>query len=262
MEKDSATQSGVSPGRRRTRGPAKAFPLLSLEKAAQFAAEIDRYGVSGQIQRLTLLDKLNISPGSSGTRLLISGSNRYGLIAGNYNGPSLALTNDGKVLVSPDSSAGLKRERAFALAISQFEPFSAVYERLKEKRLPDESVLRDEFGRAGVSTADAATAAGIWIENLQYLGLIQPISGSDHVRDLDLIQSPEDESGTEPSSDESEDSGERLLKPLDPPEKPGINVNAREPSVHIDVQIHIDATATAEQVDQIFASMAKHLYGK
>ena len=32
------------------------------------------------------------------------------------------------------------------------------------------------------------------------------------------------------------------------------------PSLHIDVQIHIAADATAAQIDQIFASMAKHLY--
>jgi uncharacterized protein DUF5343 len=32
------------------------------------------------------------------------------------------------------------------------------------------------------------------------------------------------------------------------------------PSLHIDVQIHIAADATTAQIDQIFASMAKHLY--
>jgi hypothetical protein len=31
------------------------------------------------------------------------------------------------------------------------------------------------------------------------------------------------------------------------------------PSLHIDVQIHIPADATAEQIDHIFASMARHL---
>lgn len=35
---------------------------------------------------------------------------------------------------------------------------------------------------------------------------------------------------------------------------------ARGPSLHIDVQIHIAADATPAQIDQIFASMAKHLY--
>lgn len=32
------------------------------------------------------------------------------------------------------------------------------------------------------------------------------------------------------------------------------------PSVHIDIQIHISPDSTANQIDQIFASMAKHLY--
>ena len=32
------------------------------------------------------------------------------------------------------------------------------------------------------------------------------------------------------------------------------------PNIHLDIQIHIPATASADQIDQIFASMAKHLY--
>jgi len=34
------------------------------------------------------------------------------------------------------------------------------------------------------------------------------------------------------------------------------------PSLHIDVQIHIPSDATPEQIDAIFASMAKNLYGR
>ncbi|MCI0439855.1 MAG: DUF5343 domain-containing protein [Chloroflexi bacterium] len=36
----------------------------------------------------------------------------------------------------------------------------------------------------------------------------------------------------------------------------------RQPSLHIDIQIHIDASASSEQIDSIFSSMARHLYGK
>ena len=36
----------------------------------------------------------------------------------------------------------------------------------------------------------------------------------------------------------------------------------RDPSLHIDVQVHIPSTATPEQIDAIFASMARHLYGR
>lgn len=36
----------------------------------------------------------------------------------------------------------------------------------------------------------------------------------------------------------------------------------RQPSLHIDIQIHISPEAAPDQIEQIFASMAKHLYGK
>lgn len=39
-------------------------------------------------------------------------------------------------------------------------------------------------------------------------------------------------------------------------------VGRSQPNLHLDVQIHIPADATAEQIDKIFASMAKHLYGR
>lgn len=34
------------------------------------------------------------------------------------------------------------------------------------------------------------------------------------------------------------------------------------PAVHIDIQVHISPESTAEQIDKIFESMAKHLYGR
>ena len=33
-----------------------------------------------------------------------------------------------------------------------------------------------------------------------------------------------------------------------------------QPSIHLDIQIHISPDATAEQIDQVFDSIAKHLY--
>lgn len=48
---------------------------------------------------------------------------------------------------------------------------------------------------------------------------------------------------------------------VEPPlPKPHLPSAPPTPSVHIDVQIHISPDATASQIDQIFESIAKHLY--
>lgn len=39
-----------------------------------------------------------------------------------------------------------------------------------------------------------------------------------------------------------------------------VDVTAEQPSLHLTVQIHIDSGASLEQIDQMFASLAKHLY--
>lgn len=45
-------------------------------------------------------------------------------------------------------------------------------------------------------------------------------------------------------------------------EKPIISGKRQQPTVHIDLQIHISPDSSVEQVDAIFASIAKHLYDK
>jgi hypothetical protein len=42
---------------------------------------------------------------------------------------------------------------------------------------------------------------------------------------------------------------------------PGAPPPAQGPTLHIDIQVHISPEASADQIDQVFSSMAKHLYG-
>lgn len=44
------------------------------------------------------------------------------------------------------------------------------------------------------------------------------------------------------------------------PKSTDSRIDNSSPSLHIDIQIHISPEASAEQIDQIFSSMAKHLY--
>jgi hypothetical protein len=48
--------------------------------------------------------------------------------------------------------------------------------------------------------------------------------------------------------------------PLPPPPAPAAEKG--RPDLHIDIQVHIGADASPEQIDAVFASMAKHIYKK
>ena len=247
---------------RRGRGPTKPYPMVSFEDALQLARGILEHGVSGEIERLTLMDKLNLSPNSSKTRVLITNSSKYGLTVGSYNVPAMRLTEDASTVLSSNISAQAAKQKEFDLAIGQFEHFSSVYERIKENRLRDEAVLKGELGRAGVPELDRQKTVEVFIENLRFVGLVENIDGSDQVRSIETIVSRL----ASAESDENPESG--LSSIATPDALPSLQtadrdiVAGREPTVHIDIQIHIDSSATSEQIEQIFASMARHVYGR
>ncbi len=93
--------------KRRSRRPSKPYPVIPLEVALELPRNILEHGVQGEIQRLTLLDKMKISSTSGRTRALITTSAKYGLTVGSYNASSLSVTNDGKSILSSDTPPGV-----------------------------------------------------------------------------------------------------------------------------------------------------------
>ena len=237
----------------------KPFPTMTFEHVLLLPRSIMDYGVNGEIQRLTLFGKLGRSPTSSSSRALVTNSAKYGLTSGSYNAPSLKVTEIGRKVIHAELSTP---EMRLNLAIEQFDPFKKLYEKLVNQRLPDATVLGDQLGSLGVDDGDRRKAAEIFTANIGFIGLIQKIGGSEYVRSVSQVdvQLASTDSGEIPGAD----SASTDVEPAKPPagNLAGSAVVAREPSVHIDVQIHIDSTASPEQIDQIFASMARHLYGK
>ena len=217
------------------------------------------YGLNGEIQRLTLFGKLDRSPTSSSSRALITNSAKYGLTSGSYAASTLKVTENARKVVSAEFSTP---EILLNLAIEQFDPFKELYEKLTDHRLPDMTVLGDQLGNLGVADGDRQKAAGVFNANIRYLRLVREISGSEFVMSLSEVgyEAPSPESKEE-SSIETESTQVETDEPSAATTMRSA-FTAREPSVHINVQIHIDSTASPEQIDQIFASMARHLYGK
>lgn len=239
------------------------------------------HGLDGDIRRLTLMEKLGLKPDSSKTKELESSSNKYGLTTGGSGAENKQLTESGRTLLDAVNSAQSRKEKLFELAIGGIEPFNALYEKLKGKRIPDAVVLKDELETVGVAKKDAALAARIFEANVRFLGLLKEVTGSEYVRSLEetLEEALEESESMEdfiteheaedPPLEETafvEDSESTdvtaMLHGTAPVEKNGNrDVTAGRPALHIDIQVHIDPTSSAEQIDQIFESMARHLYG-
>ncbi len=216
--------------------------------------------VDGEIQRLTLFDHIGRAPDSGSSNTWVAGSARYGLTAAGDTVGSLSVTGEGRAALGEGISPRDTTAKHFQLAIAKIECFNSLYERIKTHRLPVESVLGDELGKLGVADIDRRKASEIFIANLRFLDLITEITGSEHVRTIEevLAETPENTAINIEEAGRSDDPIDVSL-PSATPAEPTTNSG---PALHLDIQVHIDASASPDQIEQIFASMARHLYGR
>lgn len=249
------------PKRRRRSRP---FPSMNFEQSLVLPKAIMEHSVGGEIRRLTLFGKLGRSPTSGPGRELVTSSSKYGLTSGSYKAPSLSITDKGRMALSVDESPREAIEMQFQLAIGQIEPFNNLYEKLKDQRIPTDEVLGDELVNVGVDDSDRSKATEIFTANLRFLDLIHDISGNAYVRTIEQVleEKPEKSTSATEGSPKSHgtDAPDTPVEPAEDTRKATPRPNL--PELHVDIQIHIDSTASSEQIDQIFASMARHLYGR
>ena len=266
MTQEILIDTADSGGRRRGRGPAKPYPALNLEDVLVIPKTVSEHGIDGQLRRLTLFDRLGRKPDSGPSRQLITTSGRYGLTTGGTRADHITLTEMGRDLALSLPSTSDYRIKAFRCGIERFEIFKGIYEKLESQRLPARDVLCDELSQFGISRKDALEASEIFVSNARHIGLVREISGSETLISLEqlLEELPEvSEAATEtdtaaPAPDFTREGSAEQDTSFTPQLQPAVN----QPSLHIDINIHIDSAADAEQIDQIFASMGKHLYGR
>lgn len=202
------TEAGNTPGAStngsggvtRTRR-ARTFPAMSFKEALFLGEAIQTHGAGQPIRRLTLLEAISRSPGSDAVRKLITSSGQYGITEGAYNAEFLALTPKGAIATDPDWATAGRIRAAFELAIENVVPFSAIYERYKNNRLPSLEVLRDAAKEAGTHEDHAAECVETFLANAREVGVIRTIAGSEHLLPIEAVieQVPDDsDDGLEP----------------------------------------------------------------
>lgn len=154
------------------------FPTVPFNQAAVIGKGMHEIGSGERVRLLTLLKHLALSPTSSSTQLLITNSGKYGITVGSYLAEWLDFTPLGKTASDPDANPGDGLRARFDLGIKGVEPFNLLYEKYKGKRLVAASVMADTLESEELEIGDINECVDIFITNMQDLGLLQTIAGS------------------------------------------------------------------------------------
>ncbi len=238
------------------------FPPYDLAEALLIARAIWDHNAGKPMRRLTLFDTLRRSPTSGATRQLITASLAYGLTEGGHSAEVLALTERGRAIVDGHAV------RAMLDAVLSIPLFKAFFDNYRNGAVPSESAAVDFLRGHGIRDKSARACLEVLLRDAEQVALIQQVSGVKRVVSpesaLEKLQAgdrgpaaataaqPERLQVTTTVTSEMKEATASLPATQEP----------QPPSLHIDIQIHIAADAKAEQIDQVFASMARHLYGR
>lgn len=241
------------------------FPRVALSSCVDLCREIHDRAQNKEIGRVLLFDSIGRKPESGRSRELLTNSNgQYGLIKGGYNALVLQLTDRGISVISGSPQEVLKAKLD---AIFSNQITASLYDSLKNQVLPTDSrILEDRVAREyNLNNKDSKDLVSIFIDNMQYIGLLQTISGGKKlVLPIDQITNNSDSADTNQNSEVDD----RLVEPIREKSSEGSLTKRVDSSrnltsqIHFNIQIHIPDNATPETYDDIFRSIAQHLLNK
>ncbi|MEX0801318.1 MAG: hypothetical protein WD379_08885 [Dehalococcoidia bacterium] len=229
--------------------PKAIFPAFPVNEARKLADVIAQKNAGQPMRRLDVFHELGKSPTSGPSRQLVTASGAYGFTTGSYNADKLALTALGRKLAVDGDAAGMID------AVLNVDVFKRFFEKYKNNMVPAEVAAKSFFADEGVPAERTHVCWELALANGRATGLIENVSGSERIltpdHALEKKMSGPPAGAKEKRSERNAPSSKDGSKEADQPP---------QPSFHVDIQIHIDSSASAEQIEQVFASMARHIY--
>lgn len=201
----SAKKASRSSKKQKSKAPKRVvriYPSASFKDVLLLGEAIHKYAAGQQVRRLTLLQKMEKSPTSSITQMLITNSSKYGVTKGSFRSEWLELTDLGAIATNPTTTPRVKREAQFKLSIQGIKPFEQLYLEYRGKRLPAHEVIKDRLKDLGFDLDDPQECLDYFIVNVKDLGLIQLIAGSETLIPIEQLL---DELGATPAANEPEE---------------------------------------------------------
>lgn len=148
------------------------FPKHSLEEALRVPNALEAANGGQPLPPVELAIAMNISPGSSGLRSILSSSFKYGLTAGSYKSDRVSLDEMGRNIVEPTNES--VRLRALVTAALTPPTFRSIFDYFRGKKLPEAVYFQNTvFREFGVPREHAELCVKIFWANMEYAGLLR-----------------------------------------------------------------------------------------
>jgi CAP12/Pycsar effector protein, TIR domain len=148
------------------------FPKHTLADAVRVPQAVEGANAGQPLPPVDTAMAMDISPGSSTLRTLLSAAINYGLTEGSYQADKVSLTPLGRSIVEPTS----EEDKQSALVRAALTPttFRKIYEYLKGKKLPEtvffENAVVREFG---VPREHAKLCVSIFAKNMEFINALR-----------------------------------------------------------------------------------------
>ena len=221
------------------------FPRDSLKRALGVPRAIWEQNGGNPFNILDLAPLVGYSPNSSGFRMLLATSFRYGLTDGSHVTKIISLTTLGKTIVAPMEQTNVGDMLRQALLNNDL--FQRVYKHFDGKPIPKQDVLQNtlvhepEMGGFAIPREDVDAFSTIFMQNISDYNLEQDIRGTTYLR-LDKL-------GTSNYIEEQEGESEQGISEVDQGE---ISDEHEEP-YKIPKQ-----SPTTNQIPKVFISHSKN----
>jgi len=218
MAKPKPTPKAAPNKKERTYVSQSDVPLFSIDKALRIPQAIrDNYG-NGPAKPLEVAKALQVTPTSSGFRMLTGASIAYGFTEGGWNAAQISLTPLALKILKPTTETDtLDGKRAALLKPRVIKEFLAKY---NDNAIPRDDIALNVLEDLKVPKDRAEDVLAMIVEGASSVGFLDDIKGKKYVNlkgttAPPTTEEPGDETN-EASGDHDEDKG--------PPEKPKITV--------------------------------------
>ena len=174
-----AKSKAPAPAKKKGGAAARPYPVASFREATAIADSMFRIRSGDKVRRLTLLEQMQRNPNSSGTRMLITNSNKYGITTGSYAAEYIELTQKGRLACDPEGDRRSRLKAQFDLAINGVEPFKLLYDTYVGKKLPVHEIMKDRLAEAGLVYDNPKECIDLFVVNVKDLGLLRTIASAE-----------------------------------------------------------------------------------